>query len=749
MSAHPGKAPGSALRPRARILRTLGSDLISSETVALIELVKNSYDADARVVLIRFSGELTAGAGMLEVIDDGHGMDLQTVQSAWMEPATDLKKKAKVSRTLKRRLLGEKGIGRFAAARLAAELELITRAAGGSSEVYGIFDWSQFDNDALYLDEVLILTEERPAIEITPQWLLARHATENRASAPSSGTQGTILRMHRLNRAWDDKDLEVMRRGLSRLVSPYSGDRDFRIMVELPDGDEAHTSEITPPEILKYPHYTIEGEVSADGRYHLRIQLLSTNQKESLQGLFKRSQVGGRSHVVDVEGASDVIIAEPERIKCGAFKIELSVWDRDQLESVDQKIGTGIRSIRNDLDAIAGINIYRDGFRVLPYGEPDNDWLRLDLRRVQTPGLRLSNNQLTGYILISADQNPELKDQSNREGLGSNQAFLDLHETTLLILSKLEALRYDAKKRERGKSGEQPRNGGALSMVDMNDLRDVLRQEMPQNDRALELLNQKTAEWEAKISDIRNVVSRYHALATLGQLIDKVIHDGRQPLATIQTQASLGREQLDEYIEPEADADVDVPNAVLGRSSHRFHLISQSAALLDTTFRRLEPLSGRKRGRPKKLYLEELIRDAFGYFEKEIEELGINVSTPKDEFLVTVEPTEMKEVFINLISNSVYWLQQTPREGRAILVKCARTSSGAIEIVFADSGPGVPLRNRHSIFDPYFTTKPNGVGLGLAIAGEIVRDYYEGSLELLDTGPLKGAAFRITLRKRI
>ena len=79
-----------ALRPRARIMRTLGEELISSEIVAIIELVKNSYDADASQVLIRFIGVIEQGEGTLEVADDGHGMDMETIRRAWMEPATDV-----------------------------------------------------------------------------------------------------------------------------------------------------------------------------------------------------------------------------------------------------------------------------------------------------------------------------------------------------------------------------------------------------------------------------------------------------------------------------------------------------------------------------------------------------------------------------------------------------------------------------------------------------------------------------------
>src|SRR6266480_2131480 len=111
--------------------------------------------------------------------------------------------------------------------------------------------------------------------------------------------------------------------------------------------------------------------------------------------------------------------------ECGSLDLELRVWDRDELGNVVQKTHSTIQDIRRDLDAVAGINIYRDGFRVLPYGEPQDDWLRLDLRRVQNPTLRLSNNQIYGVVHISADSNPQLRDQSNREGLDENQDLND------------------------------------------------------------------------------------------------------------------------------------------------------------------------------------------------------------------------------------------------------------------------------------------------------------------------------------
>jgi hypothetical protein len=161
-----------SFRPRARIMRTLGQELISNETVALIELVKNAYDADATRVLIRFSDKLEKGQGYIEVIDNGHGMSLAVIKTAWMEPATNSKRKRTRSEGFRRRLLGEKGIGRFASSRLANELELITKVSSDSSEIYALFDWTQFDREDIYLDEVEILTEERQPQEICPNGVI-------------------------------------------------------------------------------------------------------------------------------------------------------------------------------------------------------------------------------------------------------------------------------------------------------------------------------------------------------------------------------------------------------------------------------------------------------------------------------------------------------------------------------------------------------------------------------------------------
>jgi C4-dicarboxylate-specific signal transduction histidine kinase len=124
------------------------------------------------------------------------------------------------------------------------------------------------------------------------------------------------------------------------------------------------------------------------------------------------------------------------------------------------------------------------------------------------------------------------------------------------------------------------------------------------------------------------------------------------------------------------------------------------------------------------------------------------VELPTTSTTVTVDEAELQEVFVNLIANSVHWLQEVPRTDRRIRATVNRDEDG-LHITFSDSGPGVREDVRERIFDPYFSTKENGIGLGLSIAGEIVEEYYGGRLELLDSGPLSGATFRVTLRRRV
>ena len=717
----------STLRPRARILRTLGDELISSEAVALMELVKNSYDADATRVLVRFHGPLEIGKGKVEVIDNGHGMSLETIQTTWMEPATLSRKRERRSQRLGRRVLGEKGIGRFATSRLANFLEVVTRQAESEQETRVYFDWAQFDNEGKYLDEVEVLWEEEDPTELAPGGIVERLWDSGGEPNPDDLTHGTILRMEQLRSNWSGPEFEDLRTRLSRLVSPFFGDElsarndQFELCLDLPPPFEQQSGIVEPPELLRSPHYVLKGTINADGRYDFDIGLRDGGSEESIQGEFNP-----KSH----------------RAECGPIGVELRVWDRDptsMAELVERHSFQSVSQVRGLLDNGAGISVYRDGFRVLPYGEPDDDWLRLDMRRVQNPTLRLSNNQVLGYVLISSEGNPKLRDQSNREGLIEGPPLDDLRELVKMTLHELEVRRY--KLRHPTPQPRRQQTGGLFADLDLATVRDYVERQHPDDHHLRQLVGNAERELETRAQGIQEVLSRYHRLAALGQLIDVVLHDGRAPLAKINNEAVLGLRDVDRSGQGSMAAIVKLGDRFRG-------IVTQSDALA-TIFRKIEPFGGRKRGRPGLVSLEEVIANAFSVLDTEIAEVGVEISLPDTKTQVTVDQAEIQQVVINLLQNSLHWLRHVPQDTRQISVHVRRSEPDEVEVVFSDSGPGVSPDFRDRIFDPYFSIKPDGVGLGLTIAGEIVNDYYAGDLELLENGPLAGATFRIVLRRRV
>lgn len=423
----------------------------------------------------------------------------------------------------------------------------------------------------------------------------------------------------------------------------------------------------------------------------------------------------------------------------GPFGIQLFAWDRDvaSMRELAGVQGTTIQGVRTDLNAAAGVNIYRDGFRVLPYGERGNDWLELDARRVQNPTMRVSNNQIFGYVLIGSDLNPKLRDQSNREGMIEGPALDQLRGMVIDLLTLLETRRYTLRASQRS-----PRTpaGGLFWDFTLSDVRDYVRRRYSDNPELIALVSQKAIDLSQRIEEVQEVLARYHRLATLGNLVDIVLHDGRSPMTKIAQSALMAKRDISRSHQ--------FSGAAGERLTQRLEIISTQVALLGELFNRIEPFGGRRRERPALSDVERVIRAGFEVLSSECLRLKVKLDLPRSSTRWTVRPNDIQELIVNLAGNSLYWLEQVDEADRRIKVEVSRISPTELRILFADSGPGIESQFAERIFDPYFSTKPNGVGLGLTIVGSIVSDYYNGEIELLNSGPLPGATFRITLRKR-
>jgi signal transduction histidine kinase len=717
-----------ALRPRARLLRTLGTDLISSEKVALIELVKNSYDADATVVLIRFKGPLSQGQGEIQVWDDGHGMDVNTLLNSWLDIATDLKKRRTSSESGRRRVLGEKGIGRLAAARLADEMFLTTRRQG-SDEIRLLIDWREFDREGAYLDQVEIAWEIGAPSIFKEDSGLANSTFQGVSIEEWKHGHGTLLQLEKLSRTWNEHDLRELKNALSRLVRPRpnleTGNLldQFRIILDLPSELRLDLDgEVGPPEELRSPHYRLVGSVDDRG-----------------QGRFHYTQLD--PHVdEDIEVGSENLWQRKDRLpRSGPFQLDIEVWDRDRV-GLDKVSGRyNLSEFRRLLNQVAGVSVYRDGFRVLPFGEVGDDWLGLDRRRVQNPTLRVSNNQVIGHVFISADTNADLRDQTNREGLMEGAAYDDIRILVQNSLAQIEQRRWQVR---RETSRPNQTRGGLFRRFQLDEIRSALAEKYPSDKRLIGLVDAKSEEIKEGIEEVQRVISQYSRLATLGSLIDRVLYDGRTAVSRLKNIVRFAQRDM-------AKRGVSSEEKISQAKSH-FNDTSVQADLLGTLFNQIEPFSGRKRGRPKAISLRKIAEDAVGVFSSEASDLGVAIEVKGGEGIeVTVDPSEILTVLVNLVQNSLYWLSVTSTDDLRVLVQLSRNADGSASLLVSDSGPGVPDDIKDTVFDAYFSTRPDGVGLGLNIAGNIIHDFYDGELTLVEDGPLPGATFVATMRRRV
>lgn len=703
-------------RPRARLIKTIGEELISNDNVAITELVKNSYDAGSPIVDITFTGnvkekEVTKRVGRKEITerqhyiekenasiviyDQGKGMDFGTILHAWMEPATNYKKKEENKNT-NRKFSGEKGIGRFASAKLSSKLELITKQEN-DNEIVVWFDWNEFSNEETYLDNVKVNWVIRPATEIKEH--------------------GTILKLTNLSDDWDEDKIGELRVALSRLLNPIVPNEDFLISINLPNLiGKSLSGIIERPETLNRPNYFIKGSVSKEGA--------------PLSVIFYSKKVG-REEILDLP---EKLFTSIKPYSAGPFSFEFKVWDRDSenLSSIATETNSIIKNVKRDLDDLCGISIYRDDIRVLPYGNQNNDWVRLDLRRVNNPTLRLSNNQIVGYISIGLETNPELKDQSNREGIVEGQAFEDIKDYVKLLLNEVEQRRYAERPRESQTTSNSP--SSIFEKLSLESLSVEIKEKRPSPEEILNLITKKDVEIKETVIKIQEVISRYRRLSTLGLLIDPIIHDGNNYLHKINLKSTSILNEIQKT------------DCNLSKIANRVGEIQNVRRDFSQLFKRIEPFGGRKRGRPQTIVVEDVIKNQFLLNSEELSKYNISYRLSNTQHKVTIDESELAVVLMNLIQNSIYWLSTIDIE-REILVEVEDEQDG-LAIIVSDNGPGVKSGTEDNIFAPYYSTKPDGIGLGLAIAGEIMSEY-DGELSLIRNSILGGASFKLLFKKRI
>ena len=220
-------------KPRARLLAQLGDQLIKNEHIAVVELIKNAYDADATFCKIELDNFMDRENGSITILDNGNGMDIDIVKNAWLEPGSDSKldedKKPKLSPVYQRLPIGEKGIGRFGVHKLGDKITLITKKQG-SKEVHVEIDWSDIE-DVKYLKDFPIKVEEKEEpLFFTEENLRDILNLDEEFPSDQIKLHGTFIFIKTLKTRWDHTMVKELARTVSSLQSPFQKtNQEFKV----------------------------------------------------------------------------------------------------------------------------------------------------------------------------------------------------------------------------------------------------------------------------------------------------------------------------------------------------------------------------------------------------------------------------------------------------------------------------------------------------------------------------------------
>lgn len=727
------------IRPAARLIHTIGRDLIGDSYAALVELVKNSYDADASKVDINFTYKEVnkRPALIISINDDGHGMDFDTIINKWLVPATSDKLNRKTSPKKNRKLQGRKGIGRFSAAILGQEMTLVSIDGKGEKSTV-IIDWRIFNNDD-FLENVELLVEKEQTNENSGTFI------ELIAFDEIYRTNIEEIDNNKLS-VWNENSINTLINELRKLISPFDDFEvdKFKINLEFNDCPIEYFNS-TKLEIETYPiielyDYRISGIIDNKGNAKLEFEnntLFNTKQKELIEVKYLLS-----------EGSK----------YCGLINIDFRVFDRDP-EAIDNLINKGLidpisekyagkNEAKRMLNAVYGAKIYKNKFRIRPYGTDGNDWLEKDKDRIQNPSLIVSNNQLVGFITIESEEISHLEEKSARDGLKENEYFSGLKELSKLALKELELRRFAF--RERSMKGRKERvslNDTVSDLFSFSDLTSNINTKLEQFNVTKENIDLITSilkkEEKAKagiLEDIQKTIAIYQGQATLGKIVSFILHEGRKPIQYLNSETTVLERYLKFYKATKDEQYLfEIDNSISG--------FRKNSKLISNLFKRVNPLASQKRGNKKEFNIYKIITDSYNLFKQSLLESNIDfvINCPDELFLYGWEE-DLLTTITNLIENSIYWLELNVKKDKKITISVSNMEN-TIKIDFTDNGPGINDNEIETdiIFEPGYSKKHNGTGLGLAIAGEAI-ERLNGSLKARKS-ITEGAYFQIEIEK--
>lgn len=730
--------------------RLIGRENVSKLDGAVIELIKNTYDADASICILYYD----AGSNVLYLADNGTGMTLEVITKHWMTIGRSSKKSTYITDS-GRIQTGAKGIGRFALDRIAERCTMLTGTQGGESKILWRVDWSEFIGEA----NITEINADVDEVDISFEEFMSECTNKDVSKLIRNKwkSHGTIFKLTGLHEYWDRKLIRSMKENLSSLI-PYELNEVYKIYCFDNETSIEEAEVFSNIDSFSFD-YKIEFEVgnkdlSQDVVYKIWRDEFVFGEKEDY--ILKEADLQNEKayfHGAPIvkERPFDKIVSnvnEAEVNSLGSFSgvlyfSKLQTTKRDRERFYQKKIAE-----RADIrDTFGGIKIYRDSFRVRPYGDPKSsafDWMQLARRKNASPAgvgdnkgiWRASADQMMGSIFISR-MNIALPDQSNREGIVETKEFRLLKEFIEKMVALLEQDRQgvcrklnayyekthpteniEKEIREKAAKKKEAEENVAKSVKESTST------DFSVDPRAAQSVIEKKDE---EIQELENEIKMLRALATTGIATNTYIHEFKTLSHKLNMKIVMAKEAIDQYCDiDEAREYINQANDVREAFNSWFQVT-------------IESVKNDKRKR-KKVDIGKIISGLADSWNQTLANKRIHIrylNLNNDEIVLKCFPYEMETIVNNLIANSVASFDSIITKEREIIVKIYENEE-YVWIDYSDTGAGlidVYKKNPEKILEAFETSKRDadgeliGTGMGMWIVNNTVLDY-KGKIDL-------------------
>jgi len=700
----------------AGLIERLGRELVGRNETALSEIIKNAYDADAPKVKVVFHDAHT-NKGKINIYDSGNGMSHSQFLQGFMRISSSDKINNPTSPRFHRRRAGRKGIGRFAIQRLGSRVTILTKVKGDDLALKVSLNWNDYKPDQN-------LTSLRHNIEKV-SW---------------KKEMGTKISIEGIEGIWTLAKIKTIYRYVLDLIQPTPLSQAAKDYVE-------EQNDIDPGFVVEFVQM-VNGE---------RVNVISEESEifnhavAKIEAFVDEKGVGQCTVTSDALGHSDTFSIMPRdedsttytSLKNAYLKAHYFIYNSEFIPR--QLLGTFRETAKNR----SGIKLYRNGFRVLPYGEFRDDWLTLDhsatARTILPPH---SNSNFYGFVEVTDEEGNMFEETASREGVIENDAYIQLVEFGFASLSQsvLKIASFRNRKQKAGSTKSTPttkfepsKSSTALLDEALRNIANIKDKGEADTDPLMDTLLQAKEQVRRDLAEL----AMLRILSSLGLFIGEFNHEIKHHLVSLLAENALIAGNLD-----------DKNNLVKRIGLH--NKVLKSLMSYSGYFDKAIAQNVNREVRPQNLFrtivaFEEVIRQSAN-------RAGIELIVEQDGhspvYTIPMHPSELSSILVNLFTNSKKAVQNidVPAQIRIFVAQ----NNGKCSFEFSDNGVGIPNKYRDRIFDAFFTTTGLayqaeigdldnvGSGLGLKIVSDILSSN-RGTISLVEPGDGFATCFRIEM----